>query len=161
MENEGSVKDGVQEVVQMIFDRDGEVRPSVLLEEARQESSPAHSGFMWDDTEAAHEYRLFQARQWVRVIPIYCDNEEQRLVHITNLVDDRREGYYKPMSVVVQNLDEYKNALATALSRVSSARRSVDELRQAAREDNTNTEVIDRVHASLSDAQTALEGATV
>ena len=37
---------------------DGELTPEVVIADARHSASPLHSLFEWDDTEAAHQYRL-------------------------------------------------------------------------------------------------------
>ncbi len=42
--------------------RDGQLTASGILKMAENESSPLHSIFEWDDTKAAREYRLYQAR---------------------------------------------------------------------------------------------------
>src|SRR5690606_11240128 len=44
----------------------GELRPSAVVEAARDKRNPLHSQFEWDDKVAAHEYRLSQARALIR-----------------------------------------------------------------------------------------------
>ena len=44
----------------------GLLRPSAVVEAARDENSPLHSAFCWDDTEAARLYRLDQAQRLIR-----------------------------------------------------------------------------------------------
>jgi hypothetical protein len=44
-----SIKDKVEQVVNDIYLRDGDVKPSTLVEAARPESSPAHGAFEWND----------------------------------------------------------------------------------------------------------------
>lgn len=46
------------------------VNAEEILKAARPQKSPIHEHFTWDDTEAAHEYRLEQARYLVRHIVI-------------------------------------------------------------------------------------------
>lgn len=47
---------------------------SDIVDRARNESSPLHAGFEWDDTAAAHEHRLEQARKINRSIQVkYLD----------------------------------------------------------------------------------------
>lgn len=41
-----------------------------VLEAARDEASPLHSRFEWDDAKAGHEHRLTQARHLIRSIDI-------------------------------------------------------------------------------------------
>lgn len=44
----------------------GRIGPAVLLEDARDPTSPFHDYFEWDDDEAAERYRLAQASQLIR-----------------------------------------------------------------------------------------------
>jgi hypothetical protein len=120
---------GVTQVVQEIYERDGEVVASVLVDEARPEDSPAHPAFEWRDDVAAEEYRLEQARRLIRRVTIHVDNQPEKLAHV---VADTGEGYYKPLSAIVQVPSEYDLALKAALSRLSSAREAVNELKTAA-----------------------------
>jgi len=48
----------------------GEVRPSLLVEEARPVDSILHSEFNWDDTKAADLYRRVQARLLIQSIEV-------------------------------------------------------------------------------------------
>ena len=48
-------------------EHDGVFRPEEFVIEARSPNHPAHGWFTWDDSAAAHRYRLQQARQFVRI----------------------------------------------------------------------------------------------
>ena len=130
----------VQDVINEIYQRDGEVKPSTLLEEARSESSPIHNAFEWDNTKAGHEFRLIQARTWIRKVRIIIEDRVERLVHVPRIVfedvdyQDSNEGYYKPISIVVQEQDEFKAALNSAKASLNSARSAYEDLKRAARE---------------------------
>lgn len=135
MKDEDSIKAGVQQVVQKLFDRDGSVKASALVEEARPKTSPAHGGFTWDDKKAAHQFRLVEARNWIRVIVVKPDESKQpeRMVHVPVVISDAKEaeskeGEYKPISVVQADPDEYVRARAAALNAVKAAARALNEL---------------------------------
>lgn len=49
---------------------DGVLRPDDVVKDARNESSPLHSFFTWDDTEAANQFRLDQARTLIRNVKV-------------------------------------------------------------------------------------------
>jgi hypothetical protein len=50
----------------------GELTPKDVVDDARNSNSPLHSFFEWDDSAAAEEYRLQQARGLIRsVVAIY------------------------------------------------------------------------------------------
>lgn len=49
---------------------DGELTPNHVVADASNSNSPLHSFFEWDDTEAAHQHRLHQARNLIRTIVV-------------------------------------------------------------------------------------------
>ena len=60
----------------IIEDRDGNVTPESILEDAGNEVSPLHDFFEWDNAEAAQMYRLDQARYLLRSIHIVVKRED-------------------------------------------------------------------------------------
>jgi len=57
----------------------GELTPEDVLADAKHDNSPLHSYFEWNDGDAAHQYRLSQARGLIRsVVAIYVDEEKQK-----------------------------------------------------------------------------------
>jgi len=57
------------EELERIRIRDGEeLSPEAVVTEARKKKSPLHDEFEWDDTVAAHEFRLEQARCMIRSV---------------------------------------------------------------------------------------------
>ena len=62
---------GINAVVaelERIRNRDGGIRPAAVVEESRPEDAPLHHEFEWDDSAAAEQYRIAQARQIIRAI---------------------------------------------------------------------------------------------
>ena len=57
-----------QELEQIRKANDGELRPADVVEFARNPDTALHSRFTWDDDKAAAEYRLWQARELIRVV---------------------------------------------------------------------------------------------
>lgn len=54
----------------------GELTPEDVIADAKNGNSPLHSFFEWSDSEAAHQYRLQQARGLIRsVVAIYAREE--------------------------------------------------------------------------------------
>lgn len=55
----------------------GELTPEDVLTDARNHNSPLHSFFEWDDTAAAEQHRLGQARGLIRaVVAIYVSDDK-------------------------------------------------------------------------------------
>lgn len=48
----------------------GRLTPNDVLTEAKERASPLHKAFEWDDTEAAHKFRLQQASYLIRSIEV-------------------------------------------------------------------------------------------
>lgn len=136
MNKDESIKAGVQQVAQAIFDEAGSVKASVLVARAKPKNSPAHAGFTWDDKKAAEEFRLEEARRWIRVVVVKPAEGErpERMVHVPVVVeqsvdeDRSKEGEYKPISIVQADPDEYVRARAAALNAVKAAARALHEL---------------------------------
>jgi hypothetical protein len=74
----------VEKELQALADEAGELTPDLVLEAARDETSPLHSHFEWDDSEAAEKWRQEQARRLIRSVRIVyreaTDAERKRTV---------------------------------------------------------------------------------
>ena len=66
----------------------GEITPEDVVNDARSDNSPLHSFFNWDDSSAAQQFRLGQARGLIRaVVAVYVREDgpavrQKYLVHI-------------------------------------------------------------------------------
>jgi hypothetical protein len=68
------------EALKVIAARDGGfLRPEAVVEEARDEKSPLHGAFCWDDTKAAHLYRLDQAQRLIRKFHITVEHSVEAI----------------------------------------------------------------------------------
>jgi hypothetical protein len=54
-----------------------ELTPEAVVEAARDEASPLHGYFEWDDASAAHAHRLHQARVLIKGWRITVEHEER------------------------------------------------------------------------------------
>ena len=76
-----------------IYERHGKLTPAIVLEEAEDEDSPLHHRFEWDDGEAAHRYRLYQARHLILQVKIRVQPENtaspliRAFLHVPNAYD--------------------------------------------------------------------------
>ena len=129
------LKAAIEITVQSIYEKYGEVRPSVLVESARPVDSVAHGAFEWDDQKAGEEFRLMQARNWIKRVTIIINDAPECLVHVPKIMnkddlDRSREGYYKP--IVRLSKGEYALALSQVLREVRAAQSSLDMLKSLA-----------------------------
>ena len=66
------------EALKAIAARDGGLlRPQAVVDAARDEESPLHGAFCWDDTEAARKYRLWQAQDLIRSFRVKIEEAGQ------------------------------------------------------------------------------------
>jgi hypothetical protein len=68
----------------------GKLLPEDVVEAAKPKSSPLHSKFTWDDTVAAHQHRLWQARQLISVTVLTVVGKKTQM--FVSLTKDRHEG---------------------------------------------------------------------
>lgn len=101
-----------------IADRNGGIlRAEDVVEEARNENSPLHSSFNWDDTDAARLWRLHQARNIIRVTYIECKKVDREVRAFVSLTPDREEdgGGYREIVRVLSNRDQRRQMLDDAM----------------------------------------------
>jgi hypothetical protein len=97
--------------------RGGIITPEQVVAAAKPRSSPLHLAFTWDDGEAAHQWRLEQARHLLRVYVTVIDDGKQELQTrmFVSLSSDRRgEGGYRAITDVLGNAAMRKQLLEDA-----------------------------------------------
>lgn len=108
----------------------GKLTPAAVVEDARDKRSPLHHYFTWNDSEAAEQWRLEQARQLIRSVKITV-NIENRSVSTFCYVRDPKlstneQGYISLVHVRTDNemkigilLDEFER-LKSIFNRILS-----------------------------------------
>lgn len=104
--------------------------PETVLNANREEGTPLHDSFEWDDTAAAEKYRLNQAGHFIRCICNVIESENpdkesepQRAFYITTEVSK-----YEPIEAIVQSKTKYEKLLEIALSELNAFKRKYDSL---------------------------------
>lgn len=59
------MKSKVDQALQALYEKHGVLTPEIVLNDARRKSSPLHYEFDWDDSTAAHRWRIEQARKLI------------------------------------------------------------------------------------------------
>lgn len=88
-----------------------DVSPAQIVEYARKPNTELHRCFTWNDAEAANKYRIFEARQVVCNLIIRKENGEKQEPTPIRLFHKIENGHYKPISLIIQNEDEYQSLL--------------------------------------------------
>lgn len=99
-----------------------EVTPAQVVQKAMPEDSELHKCFTWDDTEAASQWRLQEARQVMRQLIVITKpdpeepDEKKEPVQFRLLMknDTAHSSGYKQTLVMVRDEDEYQKLLNMA-----------------------------------------------
>lgn len=91
---------------------DGRINPERVVEAARDESSPLHEQFEWDDSEAAQRYRILQARELLRVTVTILPGTTTQIRAFVSLSD---EDGYRSIGNVLVNSEQRAQLLEDAL----------------------------------------------
>lgn len=107
-----------------------------FLERARDDSSPLHSLFEWDDAAAAEKFRLDQAGQYIRCIRIVEDldggKHNPRLVYSIARPDGRRS--YEDREVVKANSGHRSDVLGHLYETMMTAAKEAESLEPDSKE---------------------------
>jgi len=117
-----------------IHKRRGHLSAELVVAEASKESSPLHEHFEWDNTEAAEQYRLVQARTILRAIVIIRDNGEKDtpLRAFVHLTDSEDEAVYMDINVAMGDAAMRNQVLTRAWRELESWRRRYEEYEELA-----------------------------
>lgn len=103
--DERAIRMALQEIKQEHPDK--LLTAEATLQAAKDEESPLHSQFEWDDSLAGHHYRIAQARALIRRIEVTMpdDETESRVQKYVSLRSDRKKpgGGYRETSEVLSN----------------------------------------------------------
>lgn len=117
------------------LERDGKIRPVDVVEAAKDESSPLHDCFTWDDGEAAHQYRLLEARNLLRVYVIRPDADDAPAVRaFVSLTSDRVEkgGGYRAIADVMSDQELYSQMLSDAVVQLRNVQKKYKAIKELA-----------------------------
>ena len=83
----------------------GRLLPRVVVDEARNEASPLHNSFEWNDSIAGEQWRIEQARRLIQVSVIVLDGHNEPVRAFVSLSTDRYSGggYMMVKSVLSDN----------------------------------------------------------
>lgn len=112
------------------------VVPEIIVQKAKSPRSAMHPCFEWDDSVAAHEYRLTQARHLARslVVSVQRADGEPRYVRAFVSVQhpEDEENTYTPYAVVMSDDWLRQQALARVKAQLQAIRERYSELEELA-----------------------------
>jgi hypothetical protein len=111
---------------------DGTILPADVVEHARPESSPLHRFFEWDDSAAAAEYRIAQARRLLRVTVTILPTEDRAGIPTRAFVSLTTEKGYRPTEAVLVHSDHRAQLLSDAMREAQAFARKYRHLQEMA-----------------------------
>lgn len=108
----------IQELEQIADNHNGLLRAADVIEFARSPETALHTHFEWDDTEAARQYRLEQARKIIRMTITVFEREKTQTKYrmFVSLESDRvqPDGGYRFTEVVLSDSEKRMELLRQA-----------------------------------------------
>ena len=135
--------------------KDGQLTASGILTMAKSSKSPLHSLFEWDNTKAARQYRLEQARKIIKRANVTIENQEDKIIHVP-VSSSKGEGTYKEAKTIVNSISDFELAMSEALKKLSSAEKAVELLKTVSSSENVDENVA-ILSVALQGLQTASE----
>lgn len=101
--------DAYREIERIKAKHNGELTAEILLKEARPVNSVLHHCFNWNDSDAAHRYRVNQARELLQNIQVSIVSDgEPRKVRVYEVVRRQEgKGVYKNIETMTSDDVEY------------------------------------------------------
>lgn len=135
------------------LERDGLIKPSDVVAFAASPKTSLHACFTWDDTEAAKQWRLEQARGLIRCYVVVADAPDSGPVRaFVSLRSDRKTegGGYRRIVDVMSNEQLHAQLMRDALTDLRAAQKRYAQLQELA----GVFEAVDRVSAEFEQKQT-------
>lgn len=148
-----------EELERIRIANDGKLKPEDVLSSAKAKSSPLHQAFTWDNVKAAHEYRLSEARQFIKAV-VTVGKEGKTDPAFWNIIVSQgpqineSERYYQSASVIANSPGEYQAALKVMLMELASAQTGLEKLQSLAPRGQKSK--VARAHSLLESAHEAL-----
>ena len=80
----------------------GDLRPESVVEASKKKSAPLHNEFEWNDTAAAEQFRVEQARSLIRSIEVIYEeapNAPTKLYSVVNVSHEQAKDETAPVKV--------------------------------------------------------------
>lgn len=103
--------------------------PQSVLDANRDEGTPLHDSFEWDDSAAAEKYRINQAGHFIRCILKVSESETKEEPHRAFFVTTEVHRY-EPIEEIVSIHTKYEKLLDTAYSELLAFKRKYESLKE-------------------------------
>jgi hypothetical protein len=143
------VQEELEEIAQQ---HNGILYPADVVEFAKDENTALHNHFEWDDSEAAQHYRLWQARQVIRIHVTVLEEAKQETRLFVSVKSDRvNGGGYRFTADVMSDVERRRELLKEAGQSFNFWRKKYQELKELV----PVFEAMDRVMVELPEPELA------
>lgn len=116
----------LEQEIHRIYDEKGRLDPQDIVDESRDKSAPLHDRFTWDDTVAANEHRLHQARGLIVQVRFEVPDEPDIPAYVN--VRSGGESYYEKVEVAVKDRDVWQSVMNETYSKLAGFEKRLDAL---------------------------------
>lgn len=132
-----ATREAIQTELEVIRQRNAEklLKVGDVVEYAKNPDTALHGQFTWDDTDAAHAYRLWQARTVIQKFWVTIEENGSAVdtpVYVSIDEDRKQGGGYRPLSEVRVDPVMYQLCLNTALRELEPWRRRYESIKALA-----------------------------
>ena len=129
-------QDGIRQELDGIAESNNGILKAVdVVEFAKDPKTALHSRFVWDDTQAGHQYRLIQARHIIKQIYVTIPEKENIEYQVfVSMPDDRKnpDGGYRTLVEVMSDEEMRKKLLAQAYAEFKLWQKKYQQLKELA-----------------------------
>ena len=129
----------IGEALISIHDSEGELTPEAVIKAAKPKSSPMHRWFEWDNTKAASQHRLSQARKLIQIVRVRIirgdepEAEAEPIRAFVSMIDgDAKDRHYESILDVMVDQDKRDRLLRQAFKELTALQNRYDELSELA-----------------------------
>lgn len=102
-----------------------------LLEANSSENAPLHNEFEWDDSKAAHSYRLQQARHIINCLVIVPEGQTTNTTSVRAFFNiEENSPKYESVNAILQNEDKHQKLLNRAFSELRAFQKKYSTLEE-------------------------------
>lgn len=115
-------KAATAEVERIARNNGGKITATEIVEAASDPTSPMHSQFEWEDDQAAHKYRLIQARMLIRACKLEIKVHNRKMTvpkYLRDPQQDSTEQGYVETARIRTDEDVKRDALINEFSRIA------------------------------------------
>ena len=124
----------IKDELEIIEKRTGTLRPVDVVKYAENPNTELHSKFVWDDSKAAHAYRIVQAQHIIRVtVSVIDDSRSNKMQRVyVSLPSDRTNGggVYRTLVSVMSDDTKRSELLKLAMKEAIAFKEKYNQLEE-------------------------------